>query len=174
MANVFGTFRAAVEEHLPLTVINDWNLNAADLAPYKVLILPNTACLDDAQAAAVDAVRRTGRRTGRQPGCLAVRRVRQPPRQLRPGARLRSRVPGPHRRRAPGKPERLDVNFAKSIGPDYWEKRKNVFDFKQDVGSFLNRGRMPTYVGDNQRDLQRAGGAGCGEEPAAKVVGTLG
>ena len=45
--------------------------------------------------------------------------------------------------------EELDVNFAKSIGPDYWEKRKNVFDFKQDVGSFLNRGRMPTYVGAN-------------------------
>ncbi len=39
MANVLGTFRAAVEEHLLVTVINDWNLNPADLAPYKVLIL---------------------------------------------------------------------------------------------------------------------------------------
>src|SRR5438270_7486894 len=47
MANVFGTFRAVVEEHLPTNVINDWNLNAADLAKYKVVILPNTACLDD-------------------------------------------------------------------------------------------------------------------------------
>ncbi len=28
MASVFGTFRAAVEEHLPVTVINDWNLNS--------------------------------------------------------------------------------------------------------------------------------------------------
>ncbi len=31
MAAVFGTFRAAVEEHLPLAVINDWNLNDDDL-----------------------------------------------------------------------------------------------------------------------------------------------
>ncbi len=54
MSNVFGAFRAAVEEHRPLTVINDWNLNPADLSPYKVLILANTACLDDAQAAAIE------------------------------------------------------------------------------------------------------------------------
>jgi hypothetical protein len=60
MASVFGAFRAAVEEHLPLTVINDWNLNPADLARYKVLILPNTACLDDAQAAGVREFVRNG------------------------------------------------------------------------------------------------------------------
>src|SRR5204862_4970959 len=60
LASVFGVFRAAVEEHLPVTVINDWNLNAADLARYKVLILPNTACLDDAQAAAVEQYVRGG------------------------------------------------------------------------------------------------------------------
>ncbi len=41
--------------------------------------------------------------------------------------------------------EELDVNFARSIGPDYWEKRKDVFDFKQETSSFLNRGRMPTH-----------------------------
>ena len=41
------------------------------------------------------------------------------------------------------------MNFAKAIGPDYWEKRKNVFDFKQGVDSFLNCGRMPLYVGAN-------------------------
>ena len=54
MANVLGAFRAGVEAHRVLTVINDWNLNPADLAPYKVLILANTACLDDAQAAAIE------------------------------------------------------------------------------------------------------------------------
>ena len=32
MANVFGTFRAMVEEHLPVNLINDWNLNTADLS----------------------------------------------------------------------------------------------------------------------------------------------
>jgi hypothetical protein len=43
--------------------------------------------------------------------------------------------------------DEIDVNFAKSIGPDYWEKRKSVFDFRQDVTSFLNEGKMKTYVG---------------------------
>ena len=60
MANVLGTFRAAQEEHLPLTVINDWNLNPTDLARYRVLILPNAACLDDAQTAAIDEFVRKG------------------------------------------------------------------------------------------------------------------
>ena len=34
------------------------------------------------------------------------------------------------------------MNFVKWIGPDYWEKRKSVFDFRQDVESFLNQGKM--------------------------------
>lgn len=41
LAHVFGTFRAVLEEHLPVTVICDWNLTAEDLSRYKVLILPN-------------------------------------------------------------------------------------------------------------------------------------
>src|SRR5207249_2928491 len=60
LASVFGTFRAAVEEHLPVTVINDWNLNPTELFRYRLLILPNTACLDDAQAAAVEQFVRNG------------------------------------------------------------------------------------------------------------------
>ena len=77
LATVFGAFRAAVEEHLPVTVINDWNLTADDLAKYKVLILPNTACLDDAQVAAIERVRPQRRRAGREPRHVAVRRVRR-------------------------------------------------------------------------------------------------
>ncbi|MEI6913691.1 MAG: hypothetical protein WCL39_01015, partial [Armatimonadota bacterium] len=53
LANVLGTFRAGLESHLPLTVINDWNLTPQDLAKFKVLVLPNTAVMGDAQAEAV-------------------------------------------------------------------------------------------------------------------------
>src|SRR5438477_612547 len=60
LAGVLGVFRTAVEEHLPLAVINDWNLNPADLAPYRVLILANTACLDARQVAAVEQFVRAG------------------------------------------------------------------------------------------------------------------
>src|SRR5205085_886032 len=41
----------------------------------------------------------------------------------------------------------LDANFARGVGPDYWERRKGVFDFQIESSSFLNRGRMRTYVG---------------------------
>ena len=135
MASVFGTFRAAVEEHLPVTVINDWNLNADGLGAYKVLVLPNTACLDDAASGGGRAVRPGRRRAGGEPRRVAVRRVRQSARQLRPGRGARRRLSRPAgQRRAAAKRGQLDVNFAKAIGPDYWEKRKNVFDFKQDTG----------------------------------------
>ena len=60
MANVLGTFRATVEEHLPTNLINDWNLNPEDLSKYKVLVLANTACLDSAQVAAVRQFVRDG------------------------------------------------------------------------------------------------------------------
>ena len=60
MAAVWGAFRTSVEEHLPISVINDWNLNADDLARYKVLWLPNAACLDEAQVAAVEQFVRAG------------------------------------------------------------------------------------------------------------------
>jgi hypothetical protein len=48
---------------------------------------------------------------------------------------------------AAGATQDVDVNFAKAIGPDYWEKRKSVFDFRQDTASLLNQGKMQTYVG---------------------------
>lgn len=52
---MFGFFRAVLEEHLPVTLVNDWNLTPEDLAGYKVLVLPNAACLDDRQCDAVRA-----------------------------------------------------------------------------------------------------------------------
>jgi hypothetical protein len=171
MANVFGTFRAAIEEHLMVNVINDWNLNPADLAPYKVLILANTACLDDAQIAAIEQFVASGGglvasldvslfdEFGNPRSDFALARVL--------GIEHRGRIDGA------GTKEELDVNFARSIGPDYWEKRKNVFDFKQDVGSFLNRGRMPAYVGANSVTFKGPALRVRPTSPMAKVVGTL-
>ena len=156
------------------TVINDWNLNAGDLAQYKVLILPNTACLDDAQVAAVEQFVRRRRRAGREPRYVAVRRVRHPARRTSRwptcSASTTAGLPRARRRR----PEDLDVNFAKSIGPDYWEKRKNVFDFRQDAGSFLNQGKMKTYVGDRAGHVQGPGRAGrAAKRRERRSLGTL-
>ena len=146
LAAVLGVFRAAVEEHLPLAVINDWNLNDQDLAPYRVLILPNAACLDEAQAAAVDRfVRRGG-------GLLASLDVSlfnefgDPLPNFALAHVLGVRYQGVPAEPTPA-PDQLDVNFAQAIGPDYWEKRKQIFDLRVQPTSLLDRGRLSAYIG---------------------------
>jgi hypothetical protein len=171
MASVFGAFRAAVEEHLPVTVVNDWNLNDTDLAPYKELILPNTACLDERQVAVVERfVRRGG-------GLIASLDTSLFDEYGTPRKNFAlADVFGVDYRGLPstgGGKEEVDVNFAKAIGPDYWEKRKNVFDFRQDVSSFLNQGRMKTYVGDQPVTFKGPAVRVARRGEAAKVHGTL-
>ena len=51
LANVVGAFRAVTEEHLPVTVVEDWQLTPAFLDRHAVVVLPNTACLDDGSIA---------------------------------------------------------------------------------------------------------------------------
>ncbi|MDP1796473.1 MAG: ThuA domain-containing protein, partial [Planctomycetaceae bacterium] len=147
MANVFGTFRTAVEEHLPLTVINDWNLTTEDLARYKVLILANTACLDDRQVAAVKEFVANGGGLVASLDTSLFDEFGTPRNNFALADVFGVDYRGLLTTTAKSTDE-IDVNFAQAIGPDYWEKRKNVFDFRQDPQSFLNRGKMRTYVHD--------------------------
>jgi len=148
LASVLGTFRAAVEAHLPVTVINDWNLNREDLAGYRVLILPNAACLDDNQAAAVDKFVRDGGGLVASLDTSLFDEFGTPRNNFALAETLGVDYRGlPDAGTADAK-EQLDVNFAQAIGPDYWEKRKSVFDFQQDPSSLLNQGPMRTYVGE--------------------------
>jgi hypothetical protein len=55
LPHVLGVFRMAMEEHLPLDLINDWDLNQNKLNDHRVLVLANAAALSEAQ---VEAVRR--------------------------------------------------------------------------------------------------------------------
>jgi len=171
MSHVFGTFRAAMEEHLPLTVINDWNLNARDLAKHKVLVLPNTAALDDAQIAAIRDYVRNGGGLVASVDCSLFNEFGDPRENFALadvfGVDYRG-VPSA----APAQQE-VDVNFAKGIGPDYWEKRKNVFDFKQDTASILNQGLMKTYVGDEQVTFKGPAVRVATNSPTAKLIGTI-
>src|SRR5207244_5346272 len=129
------------------TLINDWNLNAADLSGYKVLILPNTACLDDAQAAAVEQFVRNGGGLVASLDASLFNEYGDPRKNFSLAGVFGVEYRGLSSATAVGKDE-IDVNFAQAIGLDYWEKRKNIFDFKQDAASILNQGRMKTYVGD--------------------------
>jgi hypothetical protein len=145
LASVLGTFRAAMEAHLPVTILNDWNLNANDLEGYKLLVLPNTACLDRDQASAVgEFVERGGGLVASLDASLFDEFGT--PRDNFGLADLF----GVDYRGLPDSPnstESLDVNFAKSMPPDYWEKRKSVFDIRVAEGSIFNQGRLSIYIG---------------------------
>ena len=171
MASVWGAFRTAVEEHLPVSVINDWNLNSADLSRYKVLILPNAACLDDAQVSAVEGFVRNGGGLVASLDTSLFNEYGDP----RPNFAL-GRVLGVEYAGLPessGGRGEVDVNFAQSIPADYWEKRKNVFDFKQDPASILNQGRMKTYVGAQPVMFKGAAVRVVRKDPMAQVLATL-
>lgn len=171
LASVFGTFRAAVEEHIPTAVINDWNLNADDLSGYRVLILPNTACLDEIQAAAIEDFVRAGGGLVASLDVSLFDEFGNPREDF-----LLKKVLGVTYRGLPaagGGEEAIDVNFAKSIGPDYWEKRKSVFDFQQDPASILNQGKMKTYVGEDSVTFKGPAVRVATADPAARQIATL-
>lgn len=173
LASVFGTFRAGVEEHLPLTVINDWNLNAEDLAGYKVLVLPNTACLDERQVAAIAGFVREGGGLVASLDASLFDEFGTPRANFALAEVLGVDYGGLADSTGSGKPEQVDVNFAQAIGPDYWEKRKNVFDFQQDPGSILNQGKMKTYVGEQPVTFKGPAVRVKPSDATARVLGTL-
>lgn len=144
MSHVFGAFRATLEEHLPTTIINDWNLNTKDLAKFPVLILPNAASLDDQQVREIDAYVRAGGGLVASVDTSLFDEFGDPRRQFALGELLGVEylgVPGDSKSKAD-----LDVNFAKSIGPDYWEKRRHVFDLRLKE-TWLNSGKVADLIG---------------------------
>jgi hypothetical protein len=53
LPHVFGAYRAAMEEHLPIALINDWDVTVETLSEYRVVFLPNAAALSESQCAAI-------------------------------------------------------------------------------------------------------------------------
>jgi type 1 glutamine amidotransferase len=146
LAHVFGWFRAALEEHLPCTLINDWNLTTTDLAPYHVLILPNTACLDDAQCAAIRTFVEQGGGLVASLDASLCDAFGDP----RPNFALED-VFGVHHAGAataePATPE-IDVDFARSLGPEYWAARQNTWDLTGSSSGPLGSPALRALIGD--------------------------
>jgi hypothetical protein len=125
LPHVFGVFRAAAEEHQPLGLLNDWDLDAATLSKYRALVLPNAAALSDAQ---VQAVREYVRGGG---GLVATCETSLFDELGRPrkdfaladvfGVNYRGHP-------APGGAQRppLDANFAVVADDAYWKERVGV------------------------------------------------
>lgn len=147
LAHVFGFFRAALEEHLPFTLVSDWNLTPEDLAMYQVLVLPNAACLDDRQCAAVArfAAHGGGVVASLDTGlCDEFGTPRQRPALAdvlgvdHMGIAAAGTIDG-----------KIDENFARTLPPEYWQKRKGVWDFKRAGGprSLLETDRLTELIG---------------------------
>lgn len=146
LANILGFYRTAIEAHLPLTVISDWNLTPADLAAYKVLILANTACLDVDQ---IGAIREYVANGG---GLVATLDVSLFDETGAPRADFGlADVLGVSYRGMPKSGDNtkddLDINFAKGVDATYWQKRKNIFDFRLGDGGVLDGPALRRYMG---------------------------
>jgi hypothetical protein len=124
LPHVYGGFRVGMEEHLPLNLINDWDLNAKELAKYRVVMLPNSAALSDNQ---VTALREYVRNGG---GLVATCETSMFDELGRPrpdfaladvfGVNYKGRPKAPNVR-----PE-LDANFAITVDENYWKQRVGV------------------------------------------------
>ncbi len=119
-----GVFRAASEEHLPLTLLNDWDVTAESLAQYAVIVLPNVAALSDAQSAAVREYVRGGGgivATGETSLCDELGRPRRDFALADVlGVSFIGR-PGPTEQRP-----QLDENFARTLDENFWKQRVGV------------------------------------------------
>jgi beta-galactosidase GanA len=176
LANVLGAFRTGVEEHLPVTVINDWNLNAEDLSRYKVLILPNTACLSVAQARTIaDFVQQGGGLVATLDTSLCDE-MGEPRKDF-----ALADVFGVHYKGIPkgegGKTDALDVNFLKGLDASYWEKRKNIYDFKMAPETLKDPStdpRLHAYIGDDPVTFKGQAVAVGDVSADARTTGTFG
>jgi hypothetical protein len=174
LANVFGMFRAGLEEHLPFTLINDWNLTDADLAKYRVLILSNTASLDAAQCA---AVRRFVERGGGLVASLDASLCDEFG-DVRKDFALADVLGVSHRGAPSAEPLKpaasaeLDVNFARNLGPEYWDKRKSVWNLSRAADSPLDSPKLRELLG-KKPVLFKGPAVRVVAQPGANVVATL-
>lgn len=146
LANVFGSFRAALEEHLAVTIISDWNLNPADLSRYKVLVLPNTACLSDSQCEAIRQFVRNGGGLVASLDTSLFDEIGNPKKDFALADVFGVRYLGAPSSEG-GRKEELDVNFAKGLTTDYWNRRKNIFDLTTEPHPIMDHPKLKSYLG---------------------------
>jgi hypothetical protein len=139
-----GAFRAAVEEHLPLALLNDWDVTAESLARYAVVVLPNAAALSDAQATAVREYVRAGGgvvATGETSLCDELGRPRRDFALADVfGVSFLGRPAAPQQRPA------LDENFVRSLDESYWKERVGVATLNWGEHALVQDARLKQLV----------------------------
>lgn len=144
LPHVFGAFRVGLEEHFPMTLLNDWDVNPVSLAQQRVVVLPSSAALSDAQVAALrEYVKRGGGlvATGETSLCDELGRPR-------PDLALADVFGVSYRGRTDGAApiEKLDVNFQQAIDEKYWQQRVGVATLTWNDVPFWDDARLKTLV----------------------------
>ncbi|HZT81757.1 MAG TPA: hypothetical protein VFA26_16140 [Gemmataceae bacterium] len=124
LPHVFGPFRAAAEEHLPLTLINDWDVTARDLSRHAVVVLANAAALSDAQAAAVREYVRNGGGLVATAETSLCDELGRPRRDFALADLFGVSYHGWPK--APQKRPARDKNFTVALDENYWKQRSGV------------------------------------------------
>lgn len=121
---IFGVFRMAFEEHLPLDILSDWEVTPHTLSRYRVLILPNAVALSTTQVSAIREYVRAGGgliATGETSLCDELGR---PQTNFTLSDVLGVTYQGVVNAQSVRTP--LDVNFAQTLSEEYWQKRVGV------------------------------------------------
>ncbi len=141
---VFGVFRAAQEEHLPLDLVNDWDLEPKALAKHRVLVLANAAAVSDSQAEAIRTYVRDGGGLVATAESSLCDELGRPRRDFALadlfGVSYRGRPKATEKR-----PE-LDASFAVALDENYWKQRVGVARLSWAEHPFLQDRRLAELV----------------------------
>lgn len=150
LQHALGVFRVGMEEHLPVTLVTDMDINDTTLAKYKVLILPNAAALSDQQVTAIRQFVNNGGglvATGESSLCNELG-------QLRSNFALADLFGVDYLGRPNETTEKtaLDANFMRVIDDSYWRNRQGIADLRWGAGDIqsdvlINSPQMPKIVG---------------------------
>ena len=150
LQHVLGVFRVGIEEHLPVTLVTDLDINDKTLAKYKVLILANTAALSDPQ---VKVIRQFVNNGG---GLVATceSSLCNELGQLRSNFALADLFGVDYLGRPNEDTQKveLDANFMRAIDDTYWRNRQGIADLRWGAGDIqtdvlINSPQMPKIMG---------------------------
>ncbi|MBL8820165.1 MAG: hypothetical protein JNL58_29345 [Planctomyces sp.] len=121
LPHVFGMYRTAMEEHLPVSLLNDWDITDDGLRPYRVVVLPNSAALSESQLSALRRFVAAGGglvATAEASLCDELGVARNDF-----GLSEEFGVSYAGKSSSAVNPSELDENFARSLNDEYWRNR---------------------------------------------------
>ena len=146
LSNVLGAFRAVVEEHLPAEIVEDWNINPEDLSKYRVLILPNAACLSTTQCEAIRAYVKAGGGVVASMDSSLFDETGSPRNDFALSDLFGVHYTGTVNAKTGQEPD-LDVNFVKNLDPSYWEKRKGIYSLQPSPSLLQSNPALKSLLG---------------------------